>query len=110
MANRGKHSAKTDADLFDAARPGERFDNEMDEMDRLYDEQGERREATGQEGLLGEGEPVGPWSDEDEEPNAFDAASDLDEEEDEDLDESDFETLEGGEVAGESTDRRRRDH
>ena len=110
MANRGKHVAKDDAELFDAARPGERFDDELDE-DQLYDEQGERREAAGEGGLLGEGEPVGPWSDEDEEPNAFDAASDQDEEEEEDeeLEDSDFEALDGGSVADEPT-RRRRDH
>jgi hypothetical protein len=114
MANRGKHFAKSDDDLFDAARPGERFDDELDEMDELYEEREERRRAAGEEGgVLGEGELVGPWSEEeDEEPNAFDAASELDEEqeEEEDLDESEFETLDDGSVTGEPTDRHRRDH
>jgi hypothetical protein len=113
MANRRKHVAKDDAELFDAARPGERFDDELDEMEELYDEPDDRRAAAVEGGLLGEGEPVGPWSDEDEEPNAFDAASDLDEEEEEEeeeIEDSDFEALDGGSVAGEPTDRGRRDH
>ena len=115
MANRGKHFAKSDEDVvFDAARPGERYDEALDEMDEAYDEQHEHRRASGEEGgLLGEGELVGPWSDEDEEPNTFDAASEPDEEqaeEEEDLDESEFESLDGGSVAGEPTDTRRRNH
>jgi hypothetical protein len=110
MANRGKNRPIDDADLLDAARPGERFDDEMDDK---YDEQGERREASG---ALAEGEAVGPWTDQDEEPNAFDAASGSDpdsefEELDEEDDDLDFEALDGGSVAGvEPTDKRRREH
>ena len=38
----------------------------------------------GEEPLLAEGEPVGEWSEEDEEPNAFDAAGEAADEKDED--------------------------
>ncbi len=119
MANRGKNRAVDDADLLDAARPGERFDDELDDMDETYDEQGERREASS--GALAEGEPVGPWTEEEEEPNAFDAASasesesELEEqyefEDDEELDPAEFQSLDGGSVGGvEPTEKRRRDH
>jgi hypothetical protein len=93
-----------------AARPGERFDDELDETgEDLYDEQDERLKASG---ALAEGEPVGEWTDQDEEPNTFDAASEVDEYEDEDeLDPDEFEALDGGSLGGvEPTDKRRHEH
>ncbi len=81
MANRSKGKMGTLGEDLDAA-------------DR------DERSASGAPGaVLGEGESVGPWSDEEEEANAFDAASDqehedADEDSDEDADDDEGEDLE----------------
>jgi len=70
MANRSK-GTRTGSELSDAARPDDRVGDELDETSDDPDR------------LLAEGEPVGPWSDDEEEDNAFDAA-DRDADKDED--------------------------
>jgi hypothetical protein len=85
MSNRSKH--RTRSEMSDAARPDERMGQDLgDDLD-VQEEGGSGTDALSASGsddenspLLAEGEPVGPWSEEDEEENAVDASSDESEE------------------------------
>jgi hypothetical protein len=73
MSNRSKDRTRTGAGLSDAARPDERMGDDLEKLDETANASGASEDED--EPLLAEGETVGPWSEEDEEPNAFDAAA-----------------------------------
>jgi hypothetical protein len=89
MENRSKGRTRTQAGLSDAARPDERLGDDREplaELDVEDDDEPRRAAPSGDDAqapLLAEGEPVGPWSDEEDEETAFDAASGSDSEEEE---------------------------
>jgi hypothetical protein len=74
MPSRSKGRSRTGAGSSDSARPDERMGDDLEELEDSKSAAGSD-DAEGANPLLAEGEPVGPWSEEDEEPNAFDAAS-----------------------------------
>jgi hypothetical protein len=90
MENRSKGRTRTQTGLSDAARPDETAGDYLEPREELDIDEDVRRtssSASDHEPLLAEGEPVGAWSDdEDEEDNAFDAASGDSESEEEDDD------------------------
>jgi hypothetical protein len=89
MPSRSKGRSRTGAGSSDAARPDERMGDDLEALDDSKSAAGSEDEDEASP-LLAEGEPVGPWSEEDEEPNAFDAAS----EDEDDLEEVDVEDVE----------------
>jgi hypothetical protein len=103
MASRSKGKTRTGSGLSDAARPDDRVGDDLDELEEVDEPDDEvnpdERRATpssdSPDQLLAEGEPVGTWSEDEQEDNTFDAAD-----RSADADEDDSEAPAGYQAAG----------